>query len=254
MIISYFVWDTQTLLSCSMVCCSWYIAATPHLHYSLTTYTDATYPQDKKRQWPKPLKESFECGLLPFVRRLRIRQRPGFKFSSERLDSSTLRYLSAITNLQELQIQDLQVPSFMPDIQQRFGHFAPSLRCLSLLEPEGTCRQLLYFIGLFPNLQNLNLLRPRLTNEEEDATDSTPVPLSKPPLCGWLTFVAYEGKALIKGMIELFGGLRFRHMYLHEVKWTKLLLEGCAETLETLRLHPTDSYGKASSGWKVEVS
>jgi hypothetical protein len=245
MIISHFICDTRTLLACSGTCRSWNIAATPHLHYSLTTtFGEARCPQDKKYQWPKPLKESHELQLLPFVKRLRIRQRVGFKFSSERLDSSTLCYFSALTNLQELHIQDLQIPSFMPNIQQYFGHFAPSLRQLSLLEPKGSCRQLLYFIGLFPNLQHLILFRPLLTDEAEGAADLALIPPSIPPLSGWMLLVCYKGKALIEGMIELFGGLRFRCMHLHEVEHTRLLLEACAGTLETLRLHPTDSYGE----------
>ncbi|KAF9786186.1 hypothetical protein BJ322DRAFT_773678 [Thelephora terrestris] len=46
-------------------------------------------------------------------------------------------------------------------------------------------------------------------------------------------------------MITLFGGLWFHHMDLFGVKCLPLLLEKCAETLETLRLYPTDPYGEA---------
>lgn len=48
----------------------------------------------------------------------------------------------------------------------------------------------------------------------------------------------------MEDMITLFSGLRFRHMDLFEVKCTQLLLGACADTLETLRLYPTDSYGE----------
>jgi len=48
---------------------------------------------------------------------------------------------------------------------------------------------------------------------------------------------------LIKDMIALFGGLRFRCMDLFRVNCVRLLLDACTETLETLRLYPTDSYG-----------
>jgi hypothetical protein len=206
-----------------------------------------------KYQWPAPLEEAYELELLRFVKRLRVRQ-SGVEFTPEWLDDSTLRYFSALTNLSELQMHNLQVSSFMPSIQLYFGHFAPTLRRLSLLEPKGSCRQILYFIGLFPNLQNLTLRRPLLIGEEDSAANLALVPLSTPPLCGSLMLVSYEGKALVEGMIESFGGLRFRHMHLHEVKCTRLLLEKSAATLEGLRLYPTDSYGEYFSQGNVEAS
>ena len=48
----------------------------------------------------------------------------------------------------------------------------------------------------------------------------------------------------MRDMIALFGGLRFRYMDLFGVKCVQLLLDACAETLETLRLYPTDRYGE----------
>jgi hypothetical protein len=49
-IISYFIYDTSTLLACSTTCYSWYIASVPHLHRSLTTYNS-----DQEYAWPKLL-------------------------------------------------------------------------------------------------------------------------------------------------------------------------------------------------------
>ena len=45
---------------------------------------------------------------------------------------------------------------------------------------------------------------------------------------------------LLEDMIGLFGGIRFRSMDLFDVEGTRLLLNACAETLETLRLHQND--------------
>ena len=36
-IFSYLIYDARSLLACSMTCYSWYIAAVPHLHHTLTT-------------------------------------------------------------------------------------------------------------------------------------------------------------------------------------------------------------------------
>jgi len=50
----------------------------------------------------------------------------------------------------------------------------------------------------------------------------------------------------VKDMITFFGGLRFRYVDLFRVKCVPLLLGACADTLEGLRLYPTDPYGEES--------
>jgi hypothetical protein len=245
-IISYFIYNTRALKACSLTCYSWYIAAVPHLHHSLTTDNWSYFPGDGKYWWPNPLKKSYHLGLLPLVQRLRIRLcwDATRGFGPNRLGICTLRYFSALTNLQELGIDDLQVSSFMPDIQRCFGHFSPTLRSLALREPKGSCRQILYFIGLFPNLQDLklNYLGPKVV--KEDADDTTLVPPSVPPLRGRLTVTYFTRKKLVEEMISLFGGLRFRYMDLYGVKFVWLLLDACAETLERLRLYPSDPHSE----------
>lgn len=246
-IIYYFIHDTDTLIACSMTCHLWYLATVPHLHHSLTAYGTPFHSGDKEHEWPKPLQKSYNLGLLPLVKRFRLRMAAYVcyrKFTPEWLGSRNLRYFSALTNLQELGIDNLQVSSFMPDIQRYFAHFAPSLRLLALKEPEGSSRQILYFIGLFPNLQDLKLCYPLPREELETADDSTLVPLFVPPLRGRLTLTCFTREALVKDMIALFGGLRFRYMDLFRVTCARLLLETSAENLETLRLYPTDPYGK----------
>ena len=242
-IISYLIYDTPSLMACSLTCHSWYIAAVPHLHHTLTT--DNRVSPDTKHSWPRPLKRSHKLGLLPFVKQFRIRLHDyGHQpFTLARLDRRTLQYFSALTNLQDLGIDYLDVPSFMPTIQQCFGHFSPTLQFLALKSPRGSCRQILYFIGFFPNLQDLKINYLPLTDEENIA-DVALVPLSTPPLRGRLTIAYFKIENLVKGMIALFGGLRFRHMDLFDVDCTQLLLGACAGTLETLRLYPTDRYGE----------
>ena len=57
-----------------------------------------------------------------------------------------------------------------------------------------------------------------------------------------VTFLKEVG--LLEEMIEVFGGVRFRHMDLYYVDGISLLLGACAETLETLRFYPTDGCSK----------
>jgi len=231
-----------------MTCYSWYIAAVSYLHYSLTT-DDQRPPYGSPptgRSWPRPLRKSYEIGLLPLVKRFQIRleSSPRSAFTSKQLSGRTLRYFSALTNLQELGIDYLQIPSFMPNIQRCFGHFAPTLRFLALGKPSGSCRQILYFIGLFPNLQDLKLHYPFPQDEQETAADATLVPLSIPPLRGRLILTCFTREDLVKDMIAFFGGFRFRSMELFRVKCVRLLLDASAETLETLKVYPTDPYGE----------
>jgi len=244
MIIFYFIYDTRSLLACSMTCHSWYIATIPHLHYSLTTDNHKCWQRHKKYTWPTPLQKSYDLGLLPFVKRFRIRMGINDEFTPGWLGIRTLRYFSALTNLQELGIDHLLVYKFMPNIKQFFGHFSPTLRSLALKEPKGSSRQILYFIGLFPNLQDLKLHYHLPKDEEESTTDATLVPLSIPPLRGRLTLTCFTREKLVRDMIALFGGLRFSRMDVFRVKCVQLLLDACAETLETLRLYPTDKYGE----------
>ena len=237
MIVSYLIYDIHTLLACSMTCHSWYIAAVPHLHHSLTVADEVLPLRNRELLWPTPLQNSYELGLLPLVKRFYIhRKRPKLT-----LESHILRYLPAFTNLQELGIGFLQLPSFMRDIRQCFGHFAPTLRFLALREPVGSCRQILYFIGLFPNLQDLNLCYDLPPKEEESTAGEELIPLSTPPLHGRLTLMCFTREKLMKDMITLFGGLRFRHVDLFKVNCAQLILGACAETLETLRLYSMDS-------------
>ena len=247
-IISCFIYDKPSLLACSMTCYSWYMVAVHYLHHSLTTDDKRPlYGLTTRDFWPRPLRKSYKLGLLPLVKRFRIRFDPfswGTGFASDQLGWRTMRYLSALANLQELGIDFLQLSSFIPNIQRYFGHFFPTLRFLALQNPRGSCRQILYFVGFFPNLQDLKISYHEPEDEWDSAADATLVPLSIPPLRGWLTLTCVARENLVKDMILLFGGLRFRHMDLFRVKCTRLLLDACAETLETVRLYPTDLYGE----------
>ena len=246
MVISYFIYDTRSLLACSMTCYSWYIAAVPHLHHTLTTDEHRTRGSLRKHLWPRPLQMSYDLGLLPLVKRFRIRQDNvcTIRLTPEELRGRTLRHFSALTNLQELGIDYLRVSNFIPIIQQCFGHLSPTLRFLALKEPTGSSRQILYFIGLFPNLQDLRIIYPFPEDEQESTDDATLIPLSIPPLRGRLILACFRREKLMEDMVVLFEGLRFRRMDLFRVKCVGFLLRECAETLETLSLYPSDPYGE----------
>ena len=244
MIIAHLTRDTRSLLTCTLTCYSWYIIAVPHLHHTLIVSTPGFESVGRKLSWPKPLVRGHELGLLPLVKEFRVRafSRGGEGFSPERFNRSTLRQFSALTNVRELWIETLNIPKFMRRVQKYFGHFLPTVRSLALDEPKGSHRQVLHFIGQFRHLDDLKLLfspyRPNF--QEGQADDLELIPPFAPPLRGRLTMRYSKKVELVKDMIELFGGIRFHSMDLLDVNGMRLLLHGCVETLEILRLRPND--------------
>ena len=243
MIVSYLVCHPRSLRACTLTCYSWYIAAVPHLYRILIT---PTYSRSFRGYfcWADPLRRMHKFGLLSLVKKYQVlAQRPctaGDEISPKRLDHRTLRHFSALINVQELGIDHLNIPEFMPNIPRYFGHFLPTVRSLALREPKGSRRQIIYFIGLFQHLEDLKLLYDRRRFEQEPSDDLTLIPPFAPPLRGSLMMTWFTRVGLLEDMIDLFGGIRFRHMELYRVARMSLLLDACAQTLETLQLYPTD--------------
>ena len=158
MIIAHLTYNKCSLMACSLTCRSWYIASTPHLHYTFVL----EYVTRGRRKWPKPLQKTNKLGLLPLVKRLRLR-RPltsAWRISSppKLFDHNILCQFSGLTNVREFEIEDLDIPTLMPEIQKYFGHFLPRVQSLSLREAKGSNWQIIFFIGLFQSLEDLTLL------------------------------------------------------------------------------------------------
>jgi len=174
-------------------------------------------------------------------------------FSPPKFNCRIVRHFFELTNVQELGITYLNIPKFMPRIRRYFRHFLPTVQSLALREPKGSRRQIIYFIGLFQHLEDLKLLYDSTGPQKEPADDLTPVPPFAPPLRGQLTMTCFTRVELLKDMIDLFGGLRFRRMELCNVDGMRLLLDACAKTLETLQLYPLDPRGEGFSLEYVSV-
>ena len=241
MIVAHLTRNAYSLLACSLTSRSWYIAAVPHLHRTLTTHI--SYSNNSKRtEWPRPLQAASELGWLSFVTGLFITVHYAKGFSAEVFRSSTQREFSTLNNVRELSIQYLDIPSFVPGIQWYFGQFSRTLRSLTLKEPKGSDWQIVFFIGLFPHLEDLELQLD--TPHPRKPADLILVPPFVPPMRGQLRARYPGGDGLAKAMIDLFGGVRFRHMDLMNMDGTQLLLYACADTLETFQLYATDLHGK----------
>ena len=249
-IIAHLIYDTPSLIACSLTCYSWYIAAGPQLHRSLTIL--GTWWKNKRWMWTGRLKHMERLGLLPLVKKLQIHEVLFVRYTNFSPRSSLWAVLARLihhirwpffalpgmANVRELGIDNLDIPTLMPKVQRYFRHFLPTLRSLDLRDPKGSCRQILYFIGLFQHLDDLKLLfKP--DPQEGPVDDPTLVPPFTPPLRGRLAMTSVGRVGLLKEMVHLFGGIRFRQMDLLNVAGMQLLLGACAETLETLRLYPT---------------
>jgi len=201
-----------------LTCYSWYIAAAPHLHNTLVTPLFVVHGIDKP-WWPASFRSMHELGLFPLVKKFCFRGSKPLtgvhSFSPELFDHGILHQFSALKNVRELRIDFLDIPSFMPQIQQYFGHFLPTVRSLGLDSPKGSRRQIIFFIGLFRDLEDLHLPhdnQPSLWQEEEPmANDPTLVPPFIPPLRGRFTATWFKEADLLEDMINLFRGIRFRH-------------------------------------------
>ena len=254
-IVTHLSYDRRNLCACSLTCYAWYLVAAPHLHRTLVTSTKDLGPKNIL-SWPNPLPSMYKLGLLPLVKKFEVhedRNTPENRLSPERFNHRTLRQFSALSNVQELGIDLLNIPEFMPGIRRYFGHFLPTVRSLALRDPQGSHRQIIYFIGLFQHLEDLKLLYNRCSTREETVSDPAPIPPFAPPLRGRLTMTWFRRVGLLEDMIHLFEGIRFRHMDLYKVDGFQLLLSACAETLETLRLYPAD-HGEEVSPGVSEVS
>lgn len=198
------------------------------------------------RQWNltvrkdlSPLAALHKLGLLPLVKKVQFRSD---KFNRawvvpKIFDPENLYYFSALVNLQDLTIAELDFPKFTSGIEEYFGRFSPTLRSIALIEPRATSQHLLDFLRLFPKLDDIKIVRHRGTVGAQRTHDTPRTPIQG-SLRGKLTLSGFKDPRLLEGIIATFGGMRFTVMDLDDVVGTQLLLDACSETLQTLRLYP----------------
>jgi len=235
--------DLRALKACSLICRSWYIAAAPHLHYTLTFTGDN--PEIGRRQL-EPLSKLHELGLIHLVKTIWVKQGSNTRwFAPGAFSDLDLRNFSAFTNVHTLKLQNVGICDFIPGAERYFGPFSQALRSIILYDPRCTPRQLSYFLSLFSNLDNIgirNTCTPELlitaTSEME------PVPFSALKLRGRLALQTFWWPEMWKHLITSNSDLRFRRMVLRgSTSCAPILFEACAETLETLQLGVIDGTG-----------
>ena len=237
-IITHTAHDLGALKACSLTCRSWYIAAVPHLHHTLTL-TDAK-PRTARSKL-KPLSHLHRLGLMLLIKEIRMDQRHTRWLTPRAFSARNLSHFSALANVQTLRVQYLEIPCFIPGIERYFGHLSSTLRSIALMEPTCTPRQLSYFLSLFPNLDNIAIWHTPTRSPNTTIPDTDLVPFSTPRLRGRLILRKYDTVETWTSLIASCGGLRFHYMNLCMVGGcAPVLFEACAETLETLRFSAAD--------------
>ena len=234
-IISNLVYDTPSLKACSATCFVFYTVAAPYLHHTLNL-----------RQWNatitrkdlNPLARFHELGLLPLFKRVRFR---GYKYKSlwvlpEIFSSESLRYFSALVSVQDLVITGLDWSKFTSGFENYFGRFSPTLRSIAF--PQLSCRprQLLDILMLNSKLDDVRIIYYD-PNPMYD-TPRTKRAQIRGSLRGKLTLKTFWNRELLEVIIASFGGMRFVFLGLDVIKGVQLLLDTCAETLQTLHFGP----------------
>ena len=154
-------------------------------------------------------------------------------------DCQSMRYFSALENVQELAIADLDFSKFPEGLGEYFGRFSHSLRSVALGGPRGTRRQLLNFLRLFPQLDNIKLSHYHSRAEACEGSDTRSI-LTGRGLRGRLALVGFDEGGLLEDIATAVGGMRFTSMDLRDVRGMRLLLEACTDTLEMLRVYLDD--------------
>lgn len=236
-VIAHLTHNLRTLKACSLICRSWYIAAAPHLHHTLTLTGDKL---EIGRSRLEPISELQELGLIHLVKSIRLRQ--GLDkdcwFTPQALTQLDLRHFSTLTNVHTLKLQNLEINHFVPTLERHFGHFSQTLRSITLYDPWCTPRQLSHFLSLFSNLDDIGI-RNTLTRQLI-TPDAQLVPFSTLKPRGRLALYNFNWAETWTRLITS-GDLRFRYMDLRgSARCAPTLFKACAETLETLRLGVID--------------
>ena len=249
MILTHLTRDLSALKASSLVCHSWYTAAVPHLHRTLTLENDRSdFVGDEQgmgstRDKLKPLSRLYERGHIPLVQEIRVMKSYGTSpwFVPQAFTHCDLRYFSAFTNVRTLVLQGLRIDHFIPGIECYFKHFSPTLQSITLIDSCYTPRQLSHFLSLFSNLDNIKIVSRSTRTPQTTIPDTELVPFSVPKLGGRLVVYDFHQVEVWRDLITSCGSLRFRYMNLHWVgSCAPVLFQACAKNLETLRFYASE--------------
>jgi len=153
--------DLESLKSCSLTGQAISRSVKPFLHRTLYLTPRDRFGLPREPNTPgnwnelKGLPALGQRGLLQHIRHLSIflGRNPLFPYDLQ----PHIQWLRALTNLRSIKTRWLDIPSFIPKMEEYFGAFLESLQSMELEYPRGDHRQILYFVCQFPNLRNLKI-------------------------------------------------------------------------------------------------
>jgi len=254
MITAHLIHDLDALKACSLTSSSWYTAAVPHLHHTLTFVGGGP---DVDRSRLEPLSKLHELGLLPLVKAIRVEQWPakGYWFVPQAFNPLTLHFFSTLTNVRALKLQHLEIHRFIRVLERYFGHFSQTLRSITLHQPCGTPQQLSYFLSRFPNLVYIGIQEAQTQIYNTIIPNAESIPPPAPRFRGRLVLSRTSSVEIWTRLIASCVSLQFRH---NDLRWSEgcapVLLEACAETLETLRFSNMSDRSLVGEGFRMGLS
>ena len=244
MIIAHLTHDLSTLKACSLASRSWYIAAVPHIHHTITLRRDEVFTGGKMnppsaRARLKPLSNFHELGLMSLVREVRVDQWRGMDrwFAPQTFGRRNWDCFSALANVHTLKIQNMEIYRFIPDVEHHFGNLSPTLRSITLYDPSCHPSQLSYFLSFFPNLDDIEIRLGSIRTPDPTIPGEELTPFPAPKFRGRLALYDFSWVETWTHFIASSGGLQFQRLDLcGSASCEPVLLEASAGTLEALRL------------------
>ena len=232
-IIDHLWYHFNSLLACCLTCRAWLEPSRYHLFYRRRLIYEHQY---------KSLTNLRRYGLVEYIRRIELDLLPPFNNKSP-----TFRYLKDMgpaTSLRALALTEYNVFDFSES--KKLAQATSSLVTLELVNPEGTSGDVLQFICLFPNLDNLSVVRYSKTWAKSALHHGT-----SPSFRGVLTLKHMDcggEDGFVQGLLKVPGGLRFHKLDLKCTEGAEPLIRACSRTLRTLFYQPRKSGAQL---WRV---
>jgi len=240
----------ETLKSCSLTCKALSYSAKPSLHRTLYLtpwsegLTEPSVPGHGNEF--EGLRVLGERGLLQHTRHISISPSsdPLFIYDLE----PYLQQLRTLTNLRSLTTRWLDIPSFIPKMEEYFAAFLGSLQSLELESPRGDRKQIPYFVCQFLDLQDLKISNFQGYSHSVRDDGSNFEIKTSPPLNGTLDLHMMNtespwgdlngGQLILSDLLVFPSGLKFRTLKLSGCVGNNLqpLVDACGPTLECMEL------------------
>jgi len=246
--------DPQTLKRCSLASRAFYSAARPFIHKRVAlgrgSIVRGSYPEIPPLDPDTSTLD--EAGVLHTRYLLAAEERGLLRHGYVRevyLDFGIgipenvlqLRQLRALKTVHTLTINTLDLHKFLPIFDCCFSQFVPTLRLLSLEEARcENAHQLMEFVCRFPHLDDLELINPCGLDLSvlADAPPGSKGPrLQQPPPFGGHLVLKGSPSSLVRCLLGLLGGIRFRSIEIvGSQEDLAELLVACSSTLEVLSI------------------